>query len=304
MDYGGEARLELYKHWKETTPLPDFISVMYYAYERGLGGLDATARRSTNDGAFLYFLKQEKDRLRQAGLGDLPICICQWNMTPSVRNSINDSCYKGAYIIRNLLDVYGLAEHMAYDAGSDRQFSSYDTKDQLFGGNGLISKEGVLKPAAFAYHFMNRMYEKLIRKDTNYIITTDGHNNYAIVCHNQQKLNEFYYLTPETKIQKEGLWKYFDQTFLLNLDISLTDVKNGTYKVKTYRINHKYGSVLDIWADMSYENDLSRNDIAHLQKVCEPMISIRKEEAASGTLKVRETLEPNEIMLIRIHYEY
>ena len=304
MDYGGDARIELYRHWKETAPLPDFISIMFYAYERGVGGLDATARRSTDDGIFLHHLKQEKERLRIAGLEELPVCICEWNLTPSVRNSINDSCYKGAYIIRNLLDVYGLADHMAYGAGSDRQYSSYDTKDQLFGGNGLITKEGALKPAASAFHFMNRLYENLIGKEANYIITTDGHHNYAIVCHNQQKLNEFYYLTPETKIQKDGLWKYYDRLHQLSLHISLADVKDGTYKIKTYRVNNKHGSVLDTWAEMNYENNLSRNDIAYLQRVCEPSISIRKEEADQGTLVIRETMDPNEIMLIRIHYEY
>jgi len=221
-----------------------------------------------------------------------------------VRNSINDSCYKGAYIIRNLLDIYGLSEHMAYGAGSDRQYSSYDTRDQLFGGNGLISKEGILKPAAYAFHFMNRLYDQLIGLEGNYIISTDGHNNYAIVCHNQQKLNEFYYLTPETKIQKDGIWKYFDQTHQLDLRISLTDVREGNYKIKTYRINNKYGSALDIWADMNYENDLSRNDIDHLKKVCEPSISIRNLKAENQVLQVQETMEPNEIMLIRIHYKY
>ena len=304
MDYGGDARIELYKRWKEAGPLPDFISVMFYAYERGVEGLDITARRSTEDGVFLRHMKQEKERLRKAGLEELPICLCEWNLTPSVRNSINDSCYKGAYIIRNLLDLYGLTEHMAYGAGSDRQYSSYDTKDQLFGGNGLISKEGILKPAAYAFHFMNRLYENLIGKDANSIITSDGHNNYAIVCHNQQKLNEFYYLTPETKIQKDGIWKYFDEMHPLSLNLSLTDVKDGTYKIKTYRVNNRNGSVLDIWADMNYENNLSRNDIDHLRKVCEPSISIREEASSQGVLKIRETMDPNEIMLIRIHYVY
>ena len=58
MDYGGDARIELYKHWKDVAPVPDFISIMFYGYERGVGGLDTTARRSTDDGIFLRFLKR------------------------------------------------------------------------------------------------------------------------------------------------------------------------------------------------------------------------------------------------------
>ena len=62
--------------------------------------------------------------------------------------------------------------------------------------------------------------------------------------------------------------------------------------------------MLDIWADMNYENDLSRNDIAYLQRVCEPNISIHKGETSQGTLAIQEMMDPNEIMLIRVHYEY
>ena len=136
---------------------------------------------------------------------------------------------------------------MGYGAGSDRQYASYDTPGMLFGGTGLITKEGILKPAAFALEFMNRLFPYYVGKDKNYLITTDCHDNYGIVCHNQQILNYNYYLTSESAIEKDCTWKYFEGRRKLKLKLLLKGLRDGAYRVKVYRINYLNGSVLDIW---------------------------------------------------------
>ena len=98
-------------------------------------------------------------------------------------------------------------------------------------------------------------------KSEHYLITTDQHNNYSIVCHNQQVLNYNYYLTPETSIDKENIWKYFEDRKSLKLHIHLRGMKEGWYRLKVYRISEQHGSVLDTWKEMGYDNELSRNDI-------------------------------------------
>ena len=302
MDYGGDARIEFFKLWKRSAPLPDFISVMYYAYARGEDGKDLSARRVTDDAAFKKFLEEEKKRLQKAGMGDIPVNICEWNFTPSVRNIINDSCYKGAYVMRNILDVYQLAQSMGYGAGSDLLFSSYDTSDMLFGGAGLITRDGIMKPAGYAMGFLNRTFSNLIGIDTNYLITTDEHNNYVVVCHNQQKLNEQYYLTPETQIRRDADWKYFDDLHRLKLRIVLRDVKEGHYRIRIYRVNNHCGSVLDTWESMDFENELSRDDISYLQRTCVPKVTIQKTETVQGNLVIQAELDPNEIARISVRY--
>lgn len=302
MDSGGEQRIQFLTRWSKRECRPDFISIMYYAYERGELGEDRYARRTTDNDAFIHTLRKEKERLQLAGMSDLPVYICEWNLTPSVRNAVNDTTFKGAYIMKNIIDLYGEVQAMGYGAGSDRMYTSYDTQDMLFGGTGLITKEGILKPAAFALDFLNRLFSWYIGKDKNYLITTDRHNNYAIVCHNQQVLNYNYYLTPETAVEKESVWKYFENRKNLKLHILLKDMKEGTYRIKVYRISDRHGSVLDIWGEMGYDNELSRNDVKYFRRVCEPNLSIRKVETVQGNLIINEELRPNEIAMIRVRY--
>lgn len=302
MDVGFEERLKFLKMWNGKSFRPDFLSVMFYAYERREDGLDRYAKRSTDNEALLHLLTREKAMIAEAGMWDLPLIINEWNLTPSVRNYINDTVFKAAYIIKNTIDIYGKTDVTVYGAGSDRQYSSFDTPDLLFGGTGLLTKDAIMKPAAFAYDFLRRLYPYYIGREQNYLITTDRHDNYSIVCHNQQVLNYNYYLTAEPELEKEAMWKYYEGRKKLSLHIKLEGVTDGNYRVRIYRINEMSGSVMKIWSDLDYERELSRSDLKYFRRVCEPGMTIRTLESDNGNLTIDEELAPNEIALIRVQY--
>jgi beta-xylosidase len=238
--------------------------------------------------------------LQSAGFADKKLYITEWSFSVSDRNYINDTCFKGAYIMKNVINLYGLVDEMAYFHGTDRVTAYYDSNDLLYGGNGLVTKDGILKPAGFAFEFLKGLYAYYIGKGENYLITTDRHDAYEIVCHNQKKLNYNYYFSGEDEIEKEHIWKYYENREPLNLQLELEDIKNGTYQIKISRINESSGSVLDIWGDMDYESELSRNDIKYFRRVCEPKLTIQKAEVRDHTLRLHIPMEVNEIALVRI----
>ena len=302
MDFGSEERLVFLSRWNKLPYRPDFISVGFYAYERREDGLDRYARRNTDDQALVHYIDREKQLIEQAGMQDLPLMISEWNLTPSVRNYINDTTFKAAYLIKNTIDLYGKVDVAAYCAASDRQYSSFDTPDILFGGTGLLTRDGIMKPAGFAYDFLQRLFPYYLGKGDHYLVTTDHHDNYCIICHNQQVLNYNYYLTDEYKMEKDAMWKYYERRQRLALHIKLDGVTDGLYQVKVYRLNESSGSVLKTWADLDYERELSRNDLKYFRRVCEPGMTIRTQTAEDGDLVIDEVLQPNEITLIRVRY--
>lgn len=288
------------KEWRSQRCQPDYLSILYYGYERGEINQDRYSKRSTDYNGMLHRVSNAVSILKKAGFEDKKIYITEWNLTISDRNYMNDTCFKGAYIVKNLLDLYGQVEETAYFLGSDRISEYYDSTVMLHGGTGLISKDGILKPAGFAFEFLNRLYPYYIGKNENCLITTDAHDSYGIVCHNQKALNYNYYFTQEDQIEKEHIWKYFENRDSLQLKLHLTHVENGVYQIKTYRINEQNGSVLSIWAEMEFESELSRNDIKYFKRSCEPKLTIQKCEAENQTLSLSITLEANEIAFIRI----
>ena len=300
MDFGHERRVQFLRRWKESGDPPDFLSVMYYSYERGEDGLDRYARRTTDNDALLHRIQKEKQVIQEAGMADLPLHLNEWNLTPSVRNYINDSVFKGAYIVKNVIDMYGLVDEMGYGAGSDRAYGSFDTPELLYGGTGLLSRDGIMKPAAFAYEFLGRLLPYFVGKGKDYLVTTDRHDDFAIVCHNQQQLNYNYFLTAERELERDKLWRYFVGRKNAEITVTLTDVPEGSYRVKTYRVNEENGSVLSLWRDLSFDNELSRNDVKYLRRASEPKLTIRTQQTERNALTIREELRPNEFALIRV----
>lgn len=94
----------------------------------------------------------------------------------------------------------------------------------------------------------------------------------------------------------------FEDREAKELAIRLRDVRDGVYQMKTYSINEKNGSVLDIWAEMEYESELTRNDIKYFRRTCEPRLKIQKVEAKEQTLDLDVTLAANEIAFIRLKW--
>lgn len=300
MDFREDTRIRFLEGWGRQDIKPDFISICSFPYERGEIEKDIYAKRSTDNECMKHRILHEKGLVEKTGLRDLKIYITEWNLTASARNYINDTCFKGAYIIKNILDIYGVAADMGFFLGSDRSSEYYDSNRLLHGGTGLMSKDGILKPAGFAFEFLRRLYPWYVGRGENYLISTDQHDSYGIVCHNQRRLGYNYYFTKEDEIEKEHLWKYFEDRNGMELNLTLTDVTEGIYQVKMYRINEQNGSALNIWGEMDYEKELSRNDIKYFRRVCEPKLTIQKCEAVEGVLNLQVQMLPNEIAFVRI----
>lgn len=299
---GYETQLEanFFSLWAKETYQPDFISMIQFAYVRGEEEKEIYSKRDADNDAVLHRLQNMKGMLERAGFGQLPLYISEWNLTISDRNYMNDTSFKGAYIVKNLLDIYGMADEVGYFTGSDRISEYYDSTDLLHGGTGLLTKDGILKPAGFAFQFLNSLYPYLLGKGENYLVTAGEDGSCAIICHNQKRLNYNYYFTKEDEIEKEHIWKYFEEKSPVDLEVKLNDLENGMYRVKYYRINEKNGSILDIWKDLEWEKELSHEDISYLKHICEPYLSIKKTEVKNSELTVDIRLAANEIAYVRI----
>lgn len=300
LDYDEEHRRGFYEGWMQQKCRPDFLSIIYYYYDRGEEKNDIYARRSTDNEFMKHRVMKEKAVLEDVGLQEVPFYITEWNLTASSRNYINDSCFKGAYIIKNILDIYGMVDDMGYFTGSDRVSEFYDSSEFLYGGTGVMNKGGVLKPAGFAFEFLKRLYPYYIGKGDHYLISTDCHDSYGIVCHNQRPLSYNYFFTKEDELEKEHLWKYFEDRDRLDLHLKLTDMPNGSCQIKFYRINEQNGNILGIWRELQYEKELSRNDIRYFRRVCEPKLTMQKTEVQNHELELDLELQANEIVFIRV----
>lgn len=290
---------QIWKFWSILEEAkPDFISLSCYNYivdkenvEFGNTIRDKNMKRVSDEVDAL------KSILKKYKMADIPLWVTEWNLTISDRNFINDSCFKGCYILENILMNSSLP--LSYHYLSDFSSEYYDSGNFIFGGLGLIANEDIIKPSGYAYSFINQLYDYCIDRNNDYIVTTDLNDNYSIIIHNRQELSDLYYATDENELDISDIPSYFENK-KKTINLSLSNVRTGVYKVKTKSISPNKGNLINTWKQLSFYQDLSPSDIEYIKSNAIPSLSIMNTESVNNTISLAKDLESNEFILIKI----
>lgn len=300
--YGEQSFRDLLNKWKEKKNLPDFISVYCYPYTTDSITMN---RNQTMNSNYLYDTIMDIRRImEETSFPVRALHVTEWNFSVSNRNVLNDHCMKGAYILKNLWDSMAYVDMIGYWNATDLFSDYYDSYKMLNGASGLLSKYGIPKPAYFAYEFMSSLGRYLQQRGENYIITSNGNENYRLACHNLKALNYQYGQIQEDKITLEQQESMFEDLKTLRLDFDLPVQKDGKYKLQIRRLNRKHGSIQDEWMQMESPERLSFTDLEYLSRITTPQMRIREVETVNKRIHFQVELEANEIMFIHAIYLY
>ena len=300
--YGEDHFLDILKLWKKRKQRPDQLTIYCYPYTAD------TIYRGKNQTLDVDFVKKEllrvRELMRDAEFPVKELHVTEWSFSVSSRSVLNDHCMKGAYLMKNMIDSIGKVDLMGYWVGSDLFADHYDSRWLLNGGGGLISKDGIPKPAFYAFEFMNHLGRYLIKSGENYVISDNGQGNYRIVCHNLKALGYQYHQLQEDQIRKEEVNSLFVDLQKRNIHFDLEATQSGSYTIRMYSINEKYGSILDAWKEMTVEEEMTPEDIRYLERITTPRLQHRSCKETNGRLRFDIELEPNELKFIHISYSY
>lgn len=304
IQYGSENLLELVNEWGKRSCRPDFLTLYCYPYIKGDEDGTAFARQSTDRDFLKNQLEMAENIIEESPLKGVEIHVSEWSSTISNRNHLNDSCYKGSYILKSIMDCFGKARMLGYWVGSDIFSEHMDNNSLLFGGCGLVSSTGIKKPAFYAYRFLNQLGKYMLFRGKNSLVTTNGNNNYSIVCHNYRHLNYKYFLKKENELEIEKLYQLYEDNQSIQLSFQLTNLKNGKYKIKTYSINDENGSVQEEWRKLGGTDSLSKSEIEYLKRICTAHIQIRTCQVTRNVLNFETKMLAQEMQYIHISYLY
>lgn len=289
--------------WKKRMCYPDFISMYGYPY-MARSTQEAQNNDRIQDPNFINNqVMMMKEVLDNASMYIKELMLTEWSSSVSDWNSLNDSMYKGAFILKTIIDNAGVVDLMGYWLASDTLTEYYNTGMLLRGGNGLLSTDGIKKPAFYAMKFAGNMYNRLLGRNEYAMVTADDRENYSIVCHNYVSPNFKYYIKKEDEVEVRKQFLLFDDAEAIKLSFRIRHVRNGKYLVKIHSLNEDYGSVQDEWGAMNYSENLSQNDIQYLRDISTPKIRIMEENVENDVLEVETVLKPQEIQSIHLVYQ-
>lgn len=278
---------------------PNFLDVHYYDIDMGQAYLDSNGVKrytplSPREGTFAHFLRSFKERLARTH-ADIPLYITEWNSTTSHRDMLSDTCFKSAYIAKNLLETYDETDGLCYWLLSDMHYESH-LNDKLFhGGLGLFTRNGLKKPAYHAFHMLAALGDELLCRGDGYFATKKG-DEYVIILYNYCHFSRAY--SEEIGINTTYTDRYSvfpekkDRLFELSFGES-----EGIFRVSQRVLNTESGSVFDEFIKSGACEPLTTEDEACLRARSEPAVinSILK-----APIKLSVKLAPLEVRLIKI----
>ncbi|WP_099221695.1 GH39 family glycosyl hydrolase [Listeria costaricensis] len=305
MDTEGYILPNLLAAWMRERVRPDFFSMLIYPLDFSSAGEQIEVENEQSaDPAYMKKQLKEIAAFFKENHPGLTYYVTEWNISISNRNYLNDSSFKAAYIVKNMIDTIGYAGQTSYWLFSDI-FSEYrDASDLLYGGAGLITRDAVLKPSFYAFAFLGRLGNKLVEKGQEYVVTKKTDERLQLLCCNYKHFNSAYYFHTEGSIGPRDLYEIFEDSIDKEMSFQLGPLPKGRYRVKRYIINRENGCVLDEWLKLGAEKDIKADEIDYLRSICTPAIRIEYVDVTNGRMQLKETLQAHEIRFISVEKVY
>lgn len=296
-----ESAEEFMRTCREKECMPDFMSFGLFPYIPKENENGIPYYRCPNEDYELEQVLALRKMMNRNGFENCPLYIGEWNNSVSNRNFVNDSCFRGLYVCQKLAEMWDHVDVINPWNGTDWVSSYYDSYSIANGGIGILTKDGIRKPAFYAIDFLNRLSDLLIAQGKNYIITRTQNGNFDIVCFNANWYSANYYLHPEDENSPENLDSIFTESKEITLHIELDNVPDKCeYMLKRRAISREHGSILDEWSAFSYERNLERQDVKYLQDICIPNLQMEHLKSVDGKLRFDIRLGKQEFAVYHI----
>lgn len=119
---------------KEAQCIPDFVSFILFPYVDIERDGKIKYMRSTEHGVEKERLEEIHAILSRQGI-ESKIYISEWNSSISSRNYLNDSCFRAAYIVRTLSELWDSLDMICIWMASDWVSNYFDARGIANGGN-------------------------------------------------------------------------------------------------------------------------------------------------------------------------
>lgn len=297
IDFEKYCLFDFLKRWKGDEIEPDFVSLKIQPYYMK----DMKYQIYSENNYISRELEKCRNMLNNFGYDKVKIFLTEWNGIESDRNYMNDTSFKGTMLIRNMLDSMEYADTVIYNYFSDITTTYYDKHQLLFGGRGLLSKDGLLKPVGYAMKFLNKMERFLIVKGEDYLITSDGKGNYAVLLCNYKRFGYKYYMCNEYEWDKTELDNLFEDNMVKKIQIKMSNIENSRYCIKRYKVGNDQANLLEEWIELGGGDIDTVEDIKYLDNITVPKITTVFAEIIDNRLEYEIEMSPHDIVFLHIY---
>lgn len=300
----GAAWIPAFLDYVKKTHAPiDFVTTHTYGVRGGFldpdGKSDLLLDPSPN--AIVGDVRRVHQQIAASPFPNLPLYITEWSTSYTPADPVHDSYISAAYILSKLKATEGLAQGMSYWTYSDLFEEAGPPPAAFYGGFGLVTRDGIRKPAFFAYKYLHALGGKTIpSSDSQSMLSTNGENFTAVLWD---------FKTPaQGKLgDREFYTKLLPDHPAAPVDLKVTHLLPGTvYRLQVHRTGYNENDAYSAYLRMGAPKNLTQPQIAHLDYLTRdhPVRNQIVRVGADGSIAIHVPMRTNGIVLVTLRRTY
>jgi xylan 1,4-beta-xylosidase len=275
----------------------DFVTTHAYGVDGGF--LDEKGEKDTklspDQDAIIGDVRKVRQQIAASRFPQLPLYFTEWSTSYTPRDAVHDSYISAPYILSKLKGTEGLVQGMSYWTYTDLFEEPGPPTAPFQGGFGLMNREGIRKPAYFAYKYLNAIKGRAVPvADKQVMAATDGTRTAALIWDWQQ---------PDQKISNRPFYTHLvPNSPSAPADLAFAHLAAGFYRVRAYRTGYRHNDAYSAYIDMGMPKSLDPRQLRQLQDLTRdaPEVDRPVEVGADGRLAFTLPMHSNDILLVTI----
>lgn len=239
-----------------------------------------------------------KNAIRNSSYPKAEIHLDEWNNSSLDRDLLHDTTFMAVFILHNIVNCIGLANSLTYWEMTDLMEENSASSHEFHGGFGLLNKNGLKKPAYFAFQYLSRLSNNILSRGKNFIVTTNGEKTQVLAwnyCHYTDKYASGDWSSISFYKRYEALNPGDPIRFSFHFPI-----KSGDYWVERVQFDREHGSVFDQWLRNGAKEYMTPHQLEIIREQSIPIREMNIYEVRDGILELSETVDPLGFVFLEI----
>jgi xylan 1,4-beta-xylosidase len=288
---------DLLAHVKASGAAIDFVTTHTYGVDGGFldeqGNSDT--RLSPSPDAIVGDVRRVRAQIDASAYPHLPLYFTEWSTSYTPRDLVHDSYISAPYILTKLKASQGLLQGMSYWVYTDLFEEPGPPPTPFHGGFGLMNREGIRKPAWFAYKYLHALQGNEIPvSDTQTWAATNGRQFSALVWDFEQ---------PHQSVSNRPFYSRIVPSQPASpAALNITHIAPGSYRLKVYRTGFHANDAYSAYLEMSSPKSLTPPQLTHLNNLTRdrPESDRTIKVGAAGTYSLTVPMHSNDIVLVTL----
>jgi xylan 1,4-beta-xylosidase len=289
---------EFLAHVKQSGAAIDFVTTHTYGVDGGF--LDeeghSDTKLSPSPDAISGDIHRVRREISASAFPNLPLYFTEWSTSYTPRDPVHDSYISAAYILSKIKANKGQLQGMSYWTYSDLFEESGPPPTPFHGGFGLLNREGIRKPAFFAYKYLNALEGLSISSnDSQAMLAVDRGNVTAVIWDFEQ---------PEQKLSDRPLYTRVIASHLAApVELKFTHLTpRAAYTLEVHRTGFHANDAYTAYLEMGRPKELTAAQIAQLNGLTRDLPVKDQLFGASedGTLEITLPMNSNDVVLVKL----